>query len=210
MFLKYSARAATASELARAHLMKRARVVEITFAPKLSRMPEITLRKNAFLAEPRVGEALGKIIGYSIALDGSDGRVNCEVRIGCPIGRGGLVTATDGTPTYCSTAYTGSDYQQYIGRTTLVGSFADSSVGYQPPTAAPNDDGVNFLSALTAANVIERPLVVEFGPDEQAILLDQNVPKKSVGAVKTDSSGGKPDAMAARDEYFKNLLNSAA
>ena len=32
--------------LARAHLMKRARVVEIAFAPKLSRMPEITLRKN--------------------------------------------------------------------------------------------------------------------------------------------------------------------
>ena len=77
--------------------MKRARAVEIAFAPKLSRMPEITLRKNAFLAEPRVGEALGKIIGYSIALDGSDGRINCEVRIGCTIGRGGVATATGGT-----------------------------------------------------------------------------------------------------------------
>ena len=60
--------------LARAHLMKRARVVEIAFAPKLSRMPEITLRKNVFLIEPRVGEALGKIIGYSI----------CARRLGWP------------------------------------------------------------------------------------------------------------------------------
>src|SRR4029077_3133127 len=51
--------------LARANLMKRARVVEIAFAPKLARMPEITLRKNAFLTEPRLGEATGKIIGYS-------------------------------------------------------------------------------------------------------------------------------------------------
>src|SRR4029077_3983660 len=65
--------------LARAHLMKRARVVEIAFAPKLWRMPEITLRKNCFLIEPRVGEVVGKIIGYSLALDGSDGQPKCEV-----------------------------------------------------------------------------------------------------------------------------------
>ena len=82
--------------------MKRARAVEIAFAPKLARMPEITLRKNAFLIEPRVGEALGKIIGYSVALDGSDGRIKCEVRIGCAIGRGGSQVLTAGTPTYCS------------------------------------------------------------------------------------------------------------
>jgi hypothetical protein len=148
--------------LARAHLMKRARVVEITFAPKLARMPEITLRKNAFLAEPRVGDALGKIIGYSVALDGSDGRINCEVRIGCTIGRGGSITAIDGTPTYCTIDYTGADYQQFVGRTVVF--VDDSSVGYQPPDANPNDDGIDFLSNLTAANVIEVDLVVEHGP----------------------------------------------
>jgi hypothetical protein len=190
--------------LARAHLMKRARVVEIAFVPKLSRMPEVTLRKSAFLAEPRVGEALGKIIGYSIALDGSDGRVNCEVRIGCPIGRGGLVTAADGTPTYCSTAYTGSDYQQFVGRMTLVGAFTDSSVGYEPPIAAPNDDGINFLGAMRAEDVIEQPLVVEFGPDEQATAL-AGIPA-GPGAVKTDTSGGKQDAMAAYDAYYADIL----
>ena len=86
-------------------------------------MPEITLRKNAFLVEPRVGEALGKIIGYSLALDGSDGRINCEVRIGCTIGRGGSAVATDGTPTYCSIDYAGADYQQFTGRTVLVDAF---------------------------------------------------------------------------------------
>ena len=149
--------------LARAHLMKRARVVEITFAPKLARMPDITLRKNASLVEPRIGEALGKIIGYSLALNGSDGRIQCEVRIGCTIGRGGSAVATDGTPTYCSIDYCGADYQQFTGRTVLF----DSSVGYAPPASAPNDDGLDFMTALTAADVIETALVVENPPAVQ-------------------------------------------
>jgi hypothetical protein len=137
--------------LARAHLMKRARVVEITFAPKLARMPEISLRKNAFLIEPRVGEALGKIIGYSIALDGSDGRVDCQVKIGCTIGRGGSAAAAGGEPTYCSIDYVGADYQVFTGRVVLF----DSSVGYQPPEANPNDDGLNFLPSGLTGNIFE-------------------------------------------------------
>jgi hypothetical protein len=152
--------------LARAHLMKRARVVEIAFAPKLSRMPEVTLRKNVLLAEPRIGEALGKIIGYSISLDGSDGRIKCEVRIGCSIGRGGTVVALDGTPAYCSIEYTGADYQQFTGRTVLFNG-SDASVGFQPPNAAPNDDGIEFLSRLQAEDVIDQELMIENPPDAQ-------------------------------------------
>jgi len=147
--------------LARAHLMKRARVVEIAFAPKLARMPEITLRKNAFLIEPRVGEALGKIIGYSLALDGSDGRIKCEVRIGCAIGRGGSAVASGGEPTYADISYVGADYQQFTGRTILI----DASIGYQPPSADANDDGLDLLSSLSAADVIEVPLALQFGPE---------------------------------------------
>jgi hypothetical protein len=120
-------------------------------------MPEITLRKNAFLVEPRIGEALGKIIGYSLALEGADGRMKCEVRIGCAIGRGGSAVASDGTPTYCTVDYTRADYQQFTGRTVLL----DSSVGYQPPNADPDDDGIEFTSTLRAEDVIDMPLVVE-------------------------------------------------
>jgi hypothetical protein len=158
------------------------------------------------LAEPRVGHALGKIVGYSVALDGSDGRIKCEARIGCVIGRGGLAVATDGTASYCSISYTGFDYQQFVGRTILVGSFADSSVGYQPPSAAPNDDGINFMSALSAASVIERGLVVEFGAAEQATSLRDAVPSTAGGAVSRGGVGNKQDITAARAEYFKNIL----
>jgi hypothetical protein len=172
--------------LARTNLMKRARAVEITFAPKLSRMPEVTLRKSAFLAEPRVGEALGKIISYSISLDGADGRPNCQISIGCSIGYGGIVTAIDGTPTYCSIDYVGPDYQQFIDRTILVDAFTDSSVGYQPPDASPNDDGIDFLSALTAHDVIDTDLVVEHGPEPtgEEVIISGNVPADQVDAVR--------------------------
>jgi hypothetical protein len=156
--------------LARTTLMKRARVVEIKVTPKLSRMPEITLRKNVLVVEPRIGEALGKIVGYSISLDGSDGRINCSVSIGCAIGRGGSVVGVDGEPTYCSIEYAGADYQQFVGRTVLFDG-DNTTVGYEPPIAAPNDDGINFLSALTAKDVIDQPLVVDNPPGAQAAML---------------------------------------
>lgn len=179
--------------LAKAHLMKRSRVVEITFAPKLSRMPEITLRKNVLLNEPRVGEALGKVIGYSLSLNGSDGRINCEVKIGCTIGRGGSAVATVGTPTYCSITYCGNDYQQFTGKTVLF----DSSVGYQPPNANPNDDGINFQSTLFASDVIEQELVVENPPDDQRGALEDLV-----------ENWGGPFVIAPTDEQRQALVNA--
>ena len=170
--------------LARAHLMKRSRVVEIAFAPKLSRMCEITLRKNASLIEPRVGEASGKIISYSLALDGSDGRIQCEVRIGCTIGRGGSLTATAGSPTYASIDYVGADYQVFTERSVLLD---DTSVGYEPPAAAPNDDGIDFLGAITVDSVIEVPLVVAY---------------PEVGSIPADISNSGAGA-ASEEEYLR-------
>jgi hypothetical protein len=192
--------------LARAKLMMRARVVEIAFAPKLARMPEITLRKNAFLAEPRVGEATGKIIGYSVALDGADGHPKCEVRIGCTIGRGGTVAAADGTPTYCTIDYAGADYQQFINQVVLFP--LDSSVGYSPPAADPNDDGLDLLSALRVEDVIEIPLTVVFGPVEQSDNLKADAaPWGQVGVQEADTPAADfGDMLAAQIEAFKIAL----
>jgi hypothetical protein len=185
--------------LARAHLMKRARVVEISFAPKLARMPEVTLRKNAFLSEPRVGEATGKIIGYSVALDGANGQIKCEVKIGCTIGYGGAIAAVDGDPTYCTIDYAGPDYQVFTNRVMLFP--LDTSVGYQPPAAAPNDDGIEFLSTLRAEDVIEVPLTVEYGPDPS-----EEKPKPPTNFNGPTSSDDKQNQEAARSEWIKNVV----
>jgi hypothetical protein len=188
--------------LARAHLMKRARVVEITFAPKLSRMSEISLRKNATLTEPRVGDALGKIIRYSIALDGNDGRIQCELTIGCAIGRGGSAVASDGAPVYVSTDYVGADYQQFTDRIILF-DLVDSSVGYQPPNADPNDDGIDFLSGVSVANAIEQPLVVQRGP---AAADDIGPPPSNSGGVGGTTTEDNINGMlAARQEWIANV-----
>ena len=93
------------------------------------------------------------------------------MRIGCAIGRGGSQVASGGDPTYCEEAYTGADYQQFTARTVLF----DTSVGYAPPNADPNDDGINFLSTLTAADVIDQPLVIENGPVAQRAAILDNV-----------------------------------
>lgn len=187
--------------LARAHLMQRARVVEITFVPKLDRMAEITLRKNAFLIEPRVGEALGKIIGYSVALNGADGRVNCEVRIGCAIGRGGSAVASGGDPTWAEAEYAGADYQQFTGRMVLF----DSSVGYEPPSASPNDDGIEFLSVLRAEDVIANPLVVENPPAVQRAHINDTV-RWIAAPVIGPTDAERQAAVSARSEAVNNAL----
>jgi hypothetical protein len=190
--------------LARTHLMKRARVVEIAFAAKLARMPEITLRKNVFLIEPRVGEALGKIIGYSVALDGSDGRINCEVRIGCTIGRGGSAVETEGTPTYCTVDYAGFDYQQFNDRVVLVAPL-DSSVGYQPPIAAPNDDGLELLSVLRPEDVIEQPLVVEFGHVDQEDSLKEKLAPFQLLGLQANPDDDSTATLAERNDAYRAM-----
>jgi hypothetical protein len=197
--------------LARAHLMKRARVVEISFAPKLIRMSEITLRKNASLIEPRVGQALGKIIGYSVALNGNDGRIDCQVRIGCTIGRGGSQVETAGTPTYCTIDYAGFDYQQFNDRVIMFDPI-DSSVGYQPPNAAANDDGVNFLAAIRAEDVIDIPLAVENPPAQQRLRLQAPMTFPAGEALQFEAgtaAGALEEAQAmvnARKEAVTNAL----
>jgi len=191
--------------LARAHLLQRARVVEIAFAPKLSRMPEITLRKNVFLLEPRVGEALGKIIGYSLALNGADGRIDCEVRIGCAIGRGGSAVADGGEPTYATVDYTGADYQVFTGRTILI----DTSVGYQPPAANPNDDGIDFLSTLTAADVIATGLSVENPPAAQRAYINSHalwVAAPINAPIGSATDQARQDAVKHRADAVNNAL----
>jgi hypothetical protein len=170
--------------LLRANLMKRARVVEITFAPPLERMPEITLRKNAYLVEPRIGNATGKIIGYSLGLDGSDGKIKCEVKIGCAIGHGGSHTSTAGTGHYASTNYVGGVYQQLSGQMNAIGT----SVAYSPPNPVSNPNSINFLGTVTAADVIEVPLSVQYG----AIPPAQQIPPIMVGS---------PDALKTATDF---------
>ena len=169
--------------LLRANLLRRARVVEISFVPKLERIWEATLRKNVYLIEPRVGTATGKIIGYSVALDGADGQVKCEIKIGCAIGHGGSAIAVNGTPNYVDPSYVGASYQQFTGQMVAI----DTSITYSPPN--PVAGGLNLLGPLTAADVIEVPLSVTLG----AIPPASQVPPMKPGT---------PDALKTATDFI--------
>jgi hypothetical protein len=196
--------------LAKAQLMRRARVVEIAFAPKLSRICEVTLRKNAFLSEPRVGNATGKIIGYSLALDGSNGKIDCEIRIGCAIGYGGFITAVTGTPTYCDVAYTGPDYQQFINRTVLL----DSSVGYSPVNSNPQDDGIIFLgSGPSLPSVVVEDVAIENDSTTQRNAFANFVPSGMptggyIPAFDRTTTDDGQKRIAARDDQLREFLKA--
>jgi len=142
------------------------------------------LRKDAYLVEPRVGNATGKIIGYSIALDGSDGHVKCEVKIGCAIGNGGTTTTSVGSGTYASSSYVGAVYQQFTGQMNAI----DTSVSYSPPNPVSNPNSINFLGTVTAADVIEVPLSVQLGAIP---------PASQIPPIMT----GTPDALKTATDF---------
>src|SRR6185436_19840581 len=125
----------------------------------------------------------------------------CEVRIGCTIGRGGSAVAAGGEPTYATIDYTGADYQQFTGRTVLF----DTSVGYEPPGAAPNDDGIDFMSELKATDMIETGLVVDNPPAVQRPHLEGADVGWSIPSLGTTDED-RQAYVAARAEAVNNAL----
>lgn len=157
--------------LARAHLISRSRAVEITIPTTLGRMPDISLRKNARIYDPRIpgGQALGKILHYSESVTGDTGIVDCKLKIGCAIGKGGTVTSVGGTPTYAEEDVMGPDAQVFTGAVVPVFDF---SVGYTPPAFNPADDGLDLISGFLSTQVLEQPPEVTWSFDEQRAYLE--------------------------------------
>ena len=161
--------------------MKRARVVEITFAPKLERMPEITLRKNAFwrAAHRRGVRQDHRLFGCARRL----GRPHQLRNQGCLHHRqGGTAATVGGTPTYAVVAYTGADYQVFIGRR-VAALPGDSSVTYEPPVAAPDDDGINFQFPLGVNDVVVGGVTVRNAPHEQRARISETIAGFPMGKI---------------------------
>lgn len=180
--------------LLRSRLLARARTVDITFDVPWARMygDEPSCRKNAAFADPRLpGEVVGgKVKHYRIALDGSDGNPVYELTIGCTVGKGGTVEATDGTPDYVDEGYFNlHEVQTYSGQFIMP---IAGEVLYGPPTDLPNDDGVDLLK-LTSANVV-KSFVVTHGYAEQRL------------ALSIDENGEATDGcLTTPDDVFKRL-----
>jgi hypothetical protein len=91
------AAAAHAVKRAEARLARASRAVEITIETRAENIIPITCANSVRIADTRLpgGEATGKVIAYSISIDGQGGVIG-SVTIGCAIGRAGAT----GTVTY--------------------------------------------------------------------------------------------------------------
>lgn len=168
--------------VARAHLVSRARAVELTFrVPLKIAAGLITLRKNALAHDDHIpgGEATGKIISFN--MNGSDGKFFCDIKIGCAIGYGGSYTPVDGTPDYCVADYVEEGYQVYIDSVVLLDT---SDITYSLGAIGYADDGLDLMHGMSIVQAVHA-LSVENTPDTQKVYLEANpgVDQAAVSAI---------------------------
>lgn len=195
---------------ARAKLMLRARAVTIEIVVKWAKALGISCRQNVHLTDYRIpgGEATGKVVAYELIGSAAEG-MRAKISLGCTIGRGGVVAASEGTGAYASPGYMASGYQAVLGGTVDLG---DGSVAYQSfGDFVINDDGVSLFD-LSPATVIKKLKVIG-GPRDQVAAISTtkqalDIPATFVGnnflGFPGTSSAVLPSVPPAPADALKN------
>jgi hypothetical protein len=161
--------------LMRSHLLIRSRCVDVSIETDFRTAIEegVSLTKDLVLIDNRFpdGQVGGKITSYRLSLDGNDGAMLAEIKIGASVGRNGTIAAVPGVGVYAAPGYMKSGYQREIGA--HVVPFA-SDVAYVPINGLPaNDDGIDLLN-LNRDNIV-KSLVKENSFREQAAHVSHSV-----------------------------------
>jgi hypothetical protein len=155
--------------VARARLIAAARCVDVTFEVPFRFALEhaVSLRKSAIISAPALpgGIAGGKIKHYEYTANGDNGDLNCLITIGCTVGRGGTITAVEGTPTYVTAGYVDKGYQRYDGEFVLPasGDVAYGTIG----GLAPPDDGIDFDHLGPSQALLQRFTMTNLADDQE-------------------------------------------
>ncbi len=117
---------------ARAHMLMRARAVNLTWDTTFDRAIQLSCRMNAQLTDSRIpgGVAQGKVIAYSFSADGDSGILTGSVTVGCAIGHGGTVTLSSGDPSWVESGWVQSGWQVYDN---AISGSPSGDVGYSIP-----------------------------------------------------------------------------
>ncbi|MGR9441699.1 hypothetical protein [Rhizobium leguminosarum] len=153
----------------RARLRARARSVEIKGETRLVNGAGFSCRKAIRVEDQRLpgGAATGKIISYSLSMDGDSGEALASFVIGCSVGKGNPISAATGTPTYADDGYVETGWQRYEGASSSVVSGEVTVFDYSD--IPPNDDGLDF-DHLTEAQVIDAITVINGETDQRALI----------------------------------------
>ncbi|NEI52722.1 hypothetical protein GR217_34450 [Rhizobium leguminosarum] len=155
--------------VARARLRARARSVEVKGETAFRNGLAFSCRKAIRVEDARLpgGAATGKIISYSLALDGDSGEAVAGFVIGCAVGKGNSITAATGTPSYVDAGYVVTGWQYYAGASAVVVSGEVTVTDYS--NVPPNDDGLDF-DHLTQSQVLDSLFVINGEADQRALI----------------------------------------
>jgi hypothetical protein len=130
--------------VARARLCVGARCVNVTWECPFESAVNLSCRKTARIIDPRIpgGEALGKIISYSLRGDGTTGEFRGSITIACAVGLGNAISVSDGTGDYVDEDYV-DDYQTFTGQ---VVALPTGDIGFSPPVLTAGGGGLAFPS----------------------------------------------------------------
>jgi hypothetical protein len=142
--------------VASADLLRKNRIVGLDFEAEWERGINLSCRKNAILQDPRLpgGEVAGKIVQYTLEVDGDSGTQNCNISLAGCIGKGQAIEETPGEPTYVDEDVIDPSIQIYDGQLSLI-SVAEN-VGYSKPVGGQVDDGLVFPLTIDQAVLHEK------------------------------------------------------
>jgi hypothetical protein len=154
--------------VARATLAEGSRVVETSFETDFFKGLDVTLRKGALIHNPRIpgGQALGKITGYTLALDGDSGVAGASIRMKSAVGKGGAYYDLPGDPDYIEDPYIQFGH---FARKNQIFATPAGDVSWQVPSWAAFDDGLDFRT-MNATNIVKQ-VIIQNGSNAQRAAL---------------------------------------
>jgi hypothetical protein len=152
--------------IARANLCIKSRAIQTTFEAPFKTGYMVSLRKGCLIHDPRIpgAQAIGKVVAYTLSLDGSTGAAIANITIASAVGYGGTHDTSPGEPTWVEAAWVSPDWEQYTG---VVGQTSTSDITFEMPATETFDDGIDLSRQLTVATGV-KSLTITHGPSEQA------------------------------------------
>jgi hypothetical protein len=157
---------------ARARLVIGARVVSLSWECPFDRAVNLSCRKNAQIFHHSIpgGEAVGKVVSYSLRGDGRTGEFRGGVKISCAVGWGNAISTSAGTADYVDESYV-DDYQTFTGQ---IVAMASGDIGFGPPTRTGGAAGI--VSPTARDLVIRDEIVGSLEEQEDALISTSTVP----------------------------------
>lgn len=174
--------------LGRARLVWRSRAIQIEFEVEWDTVIDIiNCRRRFLLHDNRLpgGQALGKVISYSMSAD--DNEKIGRITIGCAVGYGiALPAANNDGDTYAEDY--ADDYTELINLTIDVVTGELQYSGFDE-TIVIDDDGVDFFN-MTPDNILAEPITIANGINDQRAAIEAAV---SAGITDPDPIGAWRD-----------------